>query len=188
MALLPYPTDVFTTTIEFHLDYSRQIVQRSRYSAHRFILNRGYPEWTGYVQLGKLSWDDPAARHVEAWLSGMDGIGSTTRVPLERPTIAESTVVISSSLRADGAKVHSLANALPADNVGHILFADDKLYMIRSISGTDVVLDPQRPIADATAVIPTDYITARSAEQVHPEQILGSGGNWGPWVWNWIEA
>ena len=95
MALIVLPDGIMTVANEHHLDYSRQIVIESQWSAVRTFLNRSYPEWIGQLHLGRTEEEDTGMA-IEGWLSAFDGRANTVNIPLHRTTLPNTCLLYTS--------------------------------------------------------------------------------------------
>ena len=95
--------------------------------------------------------------------------------------------IASSTIRADGSRTHTLSAAPEDVTAGMMVEAASKLYRIREIADAVVVLDPQRRIPDATAVVASTNIEVRHDSPEHPPSFRDKSF-WGPWTISFVEA
>lgn len=201
MALVNLPSFIRTIGNESHLDYSRQIVIESDWSESLTVLNRSYPQWVGLLQIGRSDeytdendMEENIGLGVEGWLSAFDGRANTANIPLHRPTIANmsgtgnpSISIGSPTVGSDGTLSHTAGSTSGVDiRPGMRVRVGAKVYSIRSLSGSSIVLDPQRPISSGS-IVPATHIEARLENTEHPEQPR-TYDFWGPWSIPWREA
>ena len=173
---------------EFHFDHSRQIVHKSKWSNFVGILEPPtFPQWTGTFRTIEVAKWDQRLPGVRAWLSALNGQANIFDLPIHETTIDESVRVIRNGERVDGIIVHDLEAPIGGAVPGVHLQANGKLYIIRKITPTQVILDPQRRLPDGTRLQPTDVIRVRSLSSVHPA-MPRTRDTYGPYSLDWIEA
>ena len=170
---------------EPHPNARTQVFVQSEESNRHQTSLKDDPVWTGILELGRVSKEDYAGV-VEGWLSSFNGQDNTSDFPIKRFAIPEATTISGSTTRSDGWIEHTVADATDF-KVGHYFTAGDKLYIIAQLDGSRIVCNPQRTIANGTAITPADSIKARLTDSEHPDSPR-IRGFWGPWTIPWEEA
>ena len=178
----------YITEVELHLDYSRQSVLTARYSLRREVIDFASAEWVGTFAIGEPL-DEMEARTINAFLDGFDGQSNTFLLEHDRPTVATgvSARVASRAMDSNGNLVHTLSSSLADLTVGMMLTGAGKVYSVREVAGTSLVLDPQRPIAVGQAITRSTTIEVRNSASEHPPNPHGKL-RWGPWEVPFVEA
>lgn len=188
MAEIPLPPALRVIENEHHLTYEGQVaIGPGAWSSRVDVLNRGYPAWTGVLEIMRTD-DEAAALAIEAFLNSFEGRANWARLPLHRPATAARMTVEARGQDGHGTLWHSV-NEIPVDlDVGHRLASGAKVYSVRSIQRAvrRLVLDPQRPIAAEAALGPATHIAARLVETEHPP-MPRRARVWGPWAVAWRE-
>jgi len=179
--------------VDLQLVHDSQIELTSPWTGASEILNRGYAAWTGTVSFGPFEASSEAAEsaalEVEAFLAALDGRANWFELPHYRAAaaLASGTTVASSSLDGDGVLSHELSAAPPAAlGAGQAVRAGGRMFRVRAAAGTSVTLDPQRPIADGSAIAGAATVRAAAAETSSPAMAL-TPGLAGPWTLSWRE-
>ena len=186
--VLPDAVSLLITRVDIYLDYSRQVSRPSEWNTRRVLIDRDYPEWVGNVTIGHPI-DDDEALEVSGWMARFGGQANTFLLEHRVPTLEDgvSATVTGTAMRADGVRTHTLSGALTDAKVGMLVAAADKVYSIGEISGSTVVLDPQRTLPNGTTVGPSTTIEVRNDSSIHPSNPHDKSF-WGPWFVSFVEA
>ena len=195
MALKPIP-DAAIDLIVFHditLSYENQAAVNALYSERFSVINRGHPRWIGTVRM-KPTYDRAVGLAVERWILSFQGQANTFLIPLSRPSViarptiedGEVVTVSGAANSASGVLVHTMSNT---DALTDEMFvkAANHLYRVESVSGSSVILNPQRVIATGTVLEPAEFVEGFLETPQYPDNPMVATADanipqFGPWL------
>lgn len=192
MAIIPYPDGLKIVDASYPTPWhpsQREIPNAFGFSSQFFSYT--YPTWRGSVEFGAADSDDLGAL-LEATIGPLVVRSNILLLPMHRATIelSAATTVDTRDTTSDGRIRHTLAAALPAaTKIGHWVASGNRRYIIRWINAarTQVILDPQVPLANGDDIANADSIRTRLAPEAQfdfPRSIDW----WGPVSYRWVEA
>lgn len=188
MAAIPFP-HISYTRFSLGLDPEGDVALRTL-SGRVTTLNRSPGVWRGTFSL-PLTGDAAVADDVEVWLSAMADGRNTSEIPLERKTLADdpNATIASGPALVAGRLRYTLSGAVSGLATGLYLRVRERLFLVESVTGVNIVLVPQvQGIAAGTAVRRAATLRVVRDPQTSFSPSPASPDFFGPWTFAFIEA